>query len=240
MLSYRFCVKYPWFVSMCGESVEDGITAEVVESDVRVTNTPLGLIVRNKQAAIEQHDALWEEYLDSDHYVVYTDGSSGKGRSGAGWTCHERRLRDDPVAIGLPGEWCALECAICALYKALGSMWDLPPITVFLDCLPVVEMLGCLGEGKWNTPLAELFAPVLSRIGSMLLVWIPGHIAIRENVVVDFAAKEGCRRVVDPETGEGVVMNLRNGMLAKELRQEWRALHVGQGHSYYCRLHSPT
>ena len=53
---------------------EDGITAEVVESDVIIANIPTYVIVRDKDAAIANHDRLWEGYLHSDQDVFYTDG----------------------------------------------------------------------------------------------------------------------------------------------------------------------
>jgi len=54
--------------------VEDGITAKVIETDVVVTNVPECLVVRDKDLAIEQHGRLWDEYLDTHRYVMYTDG----------------------------------------------------------------------------------------------------------------------------------------------------------------------
>jgi len=151
---------------------------------------------------------------------MYTDGSSGNGHSGAGVVCYERGLRDGAVSVGLPSEWCALEGEIYAVYWALHGVVDRRPNTVFVDCLPVVEMIGGLESIGGNKALVGLFSEVLSRVGPVLLVWIPGHSNIGGNAVADMAAKEGCGKAFDGMARCGVVMNVRNGVVARELRVE--------------------
>jgi len=84
MISYNVCDDYPWFCNIRKDWGEDSITAEGVETDVVVNNVLECLIVRDNVLAIEQHERLWGEYLDTHRYVVYTDGLSGCRRSGAG------------------------------------------------------------------------------------------------------------------------------------------------------------
>ena len=98
---------------------------------------------------------------------------------------YERRFRDDALSFGLPGDWCALECAIFGYYQALSTVYDWRPITIFMDCLPVVEMLGVLGSHRQNAILANLFSPVLDGVREVTLVWVPGHMGIRGNVVAE-------------------------------------------------------
>ena len=148
-------------------------------------------------------------------------------------------MRDGEVSVGLPGKWCALECEIYAVYWALHRVVDRRPITVFVDCLPVVEMLGGLGSIGGNKALVELFSEVLSWVGPVLLVWIPGYRGIGGNAVADMVAKRGCGKAVDGMARCGVVMNVRNGVVARELRgEEWKAWHRGQGRAYYAWLPS--
>jgi len=178
--------------------------------------------------------------LNVDRHVIYTDGSSGDGHSGTGWVCYERGLREDPISLGLPGEWCALECEIYGVYQALSLVADLWPITVFLDCLPVVEMLGCLGSARRNAALVLLFGPVLARLGPVTFFWVPGHAGVSGNEVTDVAAKAGCHMRIDAMARNGVVLNIRNGMVTRDLRRsKWTVWHVGQGHGYYRRKPSP-
>jgi len=236
-LSYRYCGDMPWFGSVWNDWIEPGITGEVVDSDVVINDIPTCLIVQDKELALTHHGVLWDQNLDTDRHVFYTDGSSSGGRSGAGYVCYERGLRVDPVSIRLPGDWCALECEIYALLRALASVDDLSEITGFMDCLPVIEMVGKLWDVRRNAAFANLFAPILNRIGPVTLVWIPGYRGVGGNVVADQAATDGCFRAVDGVAGEGVAMNVRNDAIAKELRKdEWLAWHAQEGHDYYRRL----
>jgi len=234
MLLYKFGSQFPWFGVTHDGWREEGITAEVVESDVVIENVISGLVIRDKDEVVANHGTLWDQYLDEDRHVFYTDGLSSQRRSGAGIVCYERGLRDDARSLGLPGEWCALECEIYGCFRALGSVQDIWPITVFMDCLPAIEMLCAFGSERRNAALANLFFPVLSRVGAVTLVWNPGHYAFRGNVVADMAAKDGCGMGVDMEARGGVVMNVRNNEVAKTLRtQEWETWHNEQAHGYY-------
>jgi len=239
MLSHRFGGDLPWFGSIRNDWVEDGITAEVVHTDVVVEYVPDSLVVRDKELAIEQHDRLWDDYLDRDCHMFYTNGSSSPGGSGAGMVYYESGLRDEAVSIRLPGSWCALKCEIFACYRALSLVNDMWPIVVFMDRLPVVEMLSSLAPSKRNAALVDLFAPDLNRIGSVTLVWIPGHCSIGGNVVTDLAGKRGCRLEVCVEVRGTIRMNVRNDAIAKELRtDELNGWHNQPGHDYYRRMPS--
>ena len=103
MISYRFCDDYPWFGSIRNNWAVEGMEPDVVDSDMTVERVPEVVVIRDKDRAIAHHDSLWEQCLDSDRNVIYTDGSSTDGKSGAGWVCYERGLREEPVSEGLPG-----------------------------------------------------------------------------------------------------------------------------------------
>ena len=236
MISYRFGDEFPFFGCIRDGWAQDGVVAEAVSSEAVTVGVPDCLIVRDKDAAIARHAEMWDQYLDEDRHVVYTDGSSMSGKSGAGWVQYDRGLREEPVSEGLPPAFCALECEIWAVYRALCSLQDCLPVTVFLDCLPVVEMLGKLGSENRNHGLAKLFAVVLGRVGVVTLVWIPGHRGIGGNEVADVAARAGWDRGVVAES-RGVEFGVGNGMLARDLRvEEWKSWHRCQGHDYYRRL----
>ena len=95
-----------------------------MSSELVITNVPVGVVVRDKELAIIRHAKLWEEYPEVDRHVIYTDGSSTHGKSGAGWVCYDRGQRMEPISDGLPGGWCALECEIWAIYRALYLLID--------------------------------------------------------------------------------------------------------------------
>ena len=235
MITYRFGDRFQWFGVIRDGWAVDGFVADVTDSDVP-TNVPDTEIIRGKDLAIARHDVLWEEYMDMDVHVIYTDGSSSEGKSGAGWVCYDRGLRMDPGSDGLPGGWCALECEIWAVFRALSLLEDRLPSVVFTDCLPVVEILGMLGSVGRNHGLAVMFAPVLERIGAVKLFWIPGHMGVGGNELVDKAAKAGrCKEVVRGACD--VRMGVGNDLLARKMRsEEWLGWHRGQGHDYYGRL----
>jgi len=209
---------------------------EPVSSEVVDIEVPKCLIVRDKDAAIARHGVLWDEYLDEDSHVIYTYGSRMPGRSGAGGVCYDRGLRENPVSEGLPGAFCALECEIWALYRALFLLEDRWPTTVFLDFLPVVDMLCGLGSADRNPRLATLFAPVLARVGEVMLVWVPGHRRVGGNEVADVAAHAGCWMAVVADS-DSVALGVGTGMFTREWRVvEWKEWHHVQGHEYYRRL----
>jgi len=87
-----------------------------------------------------------------------------------------------------------------------------------MDCLPFVEMLGPLGSHTRNAALVNLFSPVLDGKGKVTLVWVPGDMGIGGNVVTNQAAKDGCGIVVDELARGGMLLNVRNDAVAKELR----------------------
>ena len=134
-MSQSFRGSFEWFGVFSFSWKEDGITAEVVETDVVIANIPTCVIVRDKDAAIANDDRLWEEYLDSGQYLFYTDGSSSRSRSGAGFVCYEQGFRDNAQSCSLPGDWCAPECEICGSDRALSTVYDWRPITIFMDYL---------------------------------------------------------------------------------------------------------
>ena len=123
MTSYRMVDHFPWFGAIQNGWAVDGFVADVVDSDV-VDSVPDTEIVRDKDLAIARHNVLWEESLTIHRQVIYTDGSSSAGNSGAGWVCYDRGLRMEPRSDELPGMWCALECEIWAVFHALSHLED--------------------------------------------------------------------------------------------------------------------
>ena len=91
MITHRFGGHFPWF-----GSIRDHWAAAAFEADVTdleaVPSVPVTEIVRDKDLAIARHGEQWDGALDMDMHVIYTNGFSSDGKSGAGWVCYDRDL----------------------------------------------------------------------------------------------------------------------------------------------------
>ena len=82
-------------------------------------------------------------------------------------------------------------------------------------------MFGKLGSDDRNHGLAVFFSPVLRRVGPVTLFWVPRHMGVGGNELVDWATKAACGKEVI-RGACNARMGVGNDLQAREMRsKEW-------------------
>src|SRR5207253_10098767 len=108
----------------------------------------------------------------------------------------------------------------------------LPVFDLVSGLLLIENMMseGSLGE------MVVVMGPLLNGVTTVGFGWVPGHMGILGNEVVDQRAKSSVGQQLRPVLWDGVSFGIGHAALAQELRkEEWETWHGREGHEYYAR-----
>lgn len=202
----------------------------------KVLNTPRGF--ETTRPTMEEWAEGGTNHLTPKGLVWYTDGSTHKGRAGAGiWS-------EGPVtqvSLGLDGHINATQAEIAAIRAcarlilsrgdrgkhiyicsdSLGALRSLTSIQVRSELIrSCIDLLNKIAKANW-----------------LRLVWVPGHLGIKGNVEADRLARYGRRHkaVLEADhigTSTNLFRPLLKGLTEEGFRELW-IQHKGSEHSRY-------
>ena len=201
-LNYQYCANFPWHGSIRNEWCLPDMNAVRMSSIEWLDTVPTFHIAPDKDTGLREGLLQINALAATDTVVGYVDGSH-RG-SGCGCACAAYRgcseLQLDSCQCGLPKNWDIDSCELFAILSLVRDVLALVPrrIVIFTDSQGAIKMLRNMKNDDTTSGLWEAFAPLFSRIPDITKRWIPGHMKIHGNQLVDGYAKWACDLALVP------------------------------------------
>ena len=191
-----------------------------MSSDVVRVVKPRFAISSNKATAMTWHTERFKDWVLTDELLVYTDGSKSRDGCGVSWVGFERDSEIGRCDMSTPPSWSVVQCELAAVLGAL-RMWfgPYPCIRILLDCRPTVMLLGKMRNDGDLVEMWDIFTPAFNAYSLVSIGWIPGHVNIHGNEVVDTTVKGAVGRPVDPARYHGMCFSIKHLMAVREHRR---------------------
>ncbi|KAL1448304.1 hypothetical protein WDU94_005687 [Cyamophila willieti] len=139
----------------------------------------------------------------NNHFFCYTDGSKSAAHTGGAYLC-----QDDVYQFRLSNKCSIFTAELVAILRCIDRILEIIQDTLitknFIICSDSQSSLIAIKNIYSMSPIIKLILNKLSDIKilghTILFLWIPSHTGIRENNVVDLAAKNSTNASLDQTT----------------------------------------
>jgi len=235
-LNYGYCSSFPWHGSVRNAWCLPGMAAVRMTSLEVMSGTQTYTIAPDKETARVEGLNLIDTLAAGSDMVGFVDGSNKGTGCGCAWVAYVGLVQMRSGSCGLPADWDIDSCELFAILSLLRDILALSPrfVTIFTDSQTAIRMISGASNSGTTSGIWEAFTPLLSRIDRVALRWIPGHVGILSNEIVDRLAKRACGLRLEParwayvDFGTGAFAAIRKARLV-----QWRSWHLNEGHAYY-------
>ncbi|XP_058794422.1 uncharacterized protein LOC131666073 [Phymastichus coffea] len=160
----------------------------------------------------------------SDHTPIFTDGSKSKNGTGCAIL-----INGEIQKYKLPASWSVFSAEAHAVSKAVDSiaLMDMNKFIIFSDSKSILSALKEVNSK--NTAIKSINNKLLdlkhrNKIDSIVIAWIPSHCGIKENEIVNQAAKEAAAMSNDTVNIEPHPHTEKKKELSSAINEYWNEL----------------